>query len=220
MEFSVTLKDAQTCGREEPRIKPPPAIRGWPALPAEPQLPPGEEGPPGFTSVVHVCCCVGASTDQKVLIVPDEYNAPQYSPSRTLYVAFKAPFNKTGKLNKVIYIWGKTFVEMRCFGSHFIIMACIYLKYIWVRGLAFRLRHEGEPTNFQWRLYPPFPFAILVNQEVLQLELLRSPLCFLSIFLSFFLSFCVIFAPLATAETGPTAGKSPIILCWSSRKLT
>lgn len=25
---SVTLKDAQTCGREEPRIKPPPAIRG------------------------------------------------------------------------------------------------------------------------------------------------------------------------------------------------
>lgn len=30
----------------------------------------------------------------------------------------------------------------------------------------------------------------------------------------------VIFAPLATAVTGPTPGKSPIILCRSSRKLT
>lgn len=65
-----------------------------------------------------------------------------------------------------------------------------------VQVLEFKVRRK---VSISGESLTGFAFPILLNQEVLQLELLTF--CF------FFSSLCLIFAPHATTETGPTAGK-------------
>lgn len=70
------------------------------------------------------------------------------------------------------------------------------MYYILVQVLVFKVRGKA---SFSAESLTAFAFPILLNQEALQLELLTFRL--------FVSCLWLIFAPHATAETGPTAGK-------------